>query len=226
MKINHLVDFVSLLAYDLWSSAEHPNWADHPAPLKNTAHNVNVISMIRYWLEHEMPASKINVGIPVYGNSWTIESPFKMDLPISANSGPTNKYTGIAGQMPFYDICSSIRDGGWQKFGNMRNNSVAVYAVSPVNNISSTRTWVGYDDVDTVRMKGEYVRKNGLGGAAVWDLSQDDFLNKCGSGPYPLTTTISQTLGIRSSSSSPHYATCLTVITVLLFLSNQHTSRV
>jgi hypothetical protein len=87
----------------------------------------------------------------------------------------------------FYDICSSIRDGGWQKFGNMRNNSVAVYAVSPVNNISSTRTWVGYDDFDTVRMKGEYVRKNGLGGAAVWDLSQDDFLNKCGNGPYVLT---------------------------------------
>ena len=227
---HQLVDFISLLSYDLWSSLEHPNWADHPAPLEKTGHNTNVASLINYWLEHEMPASKINLGVPLYGNSWTIQqSQSRMELPISANLGPTNKYTGVAGQIPYYEICSNVRDRGWKSFGNISINSSAIYAVSPVN--MSTYIWVGYDDVDTVKMKSEYVRKNGLGGVAIWDLSQDDFLNKCGNGPYNLSTTISRTLGIHSSpplqdtpssSSLPQcqqYMSFPTFITVLLALS-------
>lgn len=32
----------------------------------------------------------------------------------------------------------------------------------------------------------------------IWDSSQDDYLGKCGSGTYPLLTTISKGLGIVS----------------------------
>ena len=214
---HQLVDFISLLSYDLWSSLKHPDWADRPAPLNSTGHKVNVVSLINYWLKHEIPSSKINLGVPLYGHSWTIKQSLgRTGLSISADLGPTNKYTGVAGQIPYYEICSNVRDRGWKSFGNISINSSAIYAVSPVN--MSTYIWVGYDDVDTVKMKSEYVRKNGLGGVAIWDLSQDDFLNKCGNGPYNITTTISRTLGIHFSSSLPPLSSSLSVITFIIMV--------
>merc|ERR550519_1698190 len=55
--------------------------------------------------------------------------------------------------------------------------------------------WVGYDDVDTIRRKSEYVREMGLGGGMVWALDLDDFRNDCGEGPHPLMNAIKEVLG-------------------------------
>jgi len=38
--------------------------------------------------------------------------------------------------------------------------------------------WVGFDDVDTIAYKSEYVKKLGLGGAMIWALDLDDFANR------------------------------------------------
>ena len=52
--------------------------------------------------------------------------------------------------------------------------------------------WVGYDDVDIIRRKSEYIRDNGFGGGMIWALDFDDFNNICGDGEYPLLTAINQ----------------------------------
>jgi chitinase len=41
-------------------------------------------------------------------------------------------------------------------------------------------------------VKTQYVLDEQLGGAMVWDISTDDFHNKCGDGANPLMTTISE----------------------------------
>ena len=35
--------------------------------------------------------------------------------------------------------------------------------------------WVGYDTIDYVKMKANFINNNELGGAMFWDLSTDDF---------------------------------------------------
>jgi len=41
----------------------------------------------------------------------------------------------------------------------------------------SNNEWVGFDDVDTIQFKSDYVRAMGLGGAMIWALDLDDFRN-------------------------------------------------
>ncbi len=50
----------------------------------------------------------------------------------------------------------------------------------------------GYDDVETVQYKTNYVLENNLGGAMIWEITMDEFTNTCGGGKNPLMTAISQ----------------------------------
>ena len=55
--------------------------------------------------------------------------------------------------------------------------------------------WVGYDDVEIIRKKSEYIKDMGLGGGMVWALDLDDFTNRCGEGKHPLLRTIKDVIG-------------------------------
>lgn len=39
---------------------------------------------------------------------------------------------------------------------------------------ASTQEWISYDDPQSVRLKGEYIRSEGLAGGMFWELSQDN----------------------------------------------------
>jgi GH18 family chitinase len=41
--------------------------------------------------------------------------------------------------------------------------------------------WVGYDDINSVTTKVNYINRNNLGGAMFWSIEQDDYSGKCGS---------------------------------------------
>lgn len=220
MDFVNMVDFISVLAYDLWRSSQAFWEANHPAPLysSNVSDARTVDSLIHYWLEHDTPAVKLNLGIPMYGSSWTIPVSSKTEPPVSASWGPFNKHTGRIGQIPYFEICSNVKSGVWKVFGE-DNNSTGPFAVSgPVD--TNSKIWVGYDDVDMVTIKSEYIRNvRGLGGATVWDLSQDDFRNTCGKGAYQLTTAISRTLGIpRPKSSAAHKQSSLLLSTAAILI--------
>ena len=60
--------------------------------------------------------------------------------------------------------------------------------------------WVGFDDMEMIRYKSQYIRKMGLGGGMTWALDLDDFMNRCGQGYNPLMNTIKKVLGPRRTS--------------------------
>lgn len=53
--------------------------------------------------------------------------------------------------------------------------------------------WTSYDNLNTIAMKTDYIKKNKLGGAMIWTLDFDDFKGEfCGQGKYPLLSAINE----------------------------------
>ena len=81
--------------------------------------------------------------------------------------------------MKYNQICSKINNKeltrGWE------NTQKVPYAFSATK-------WIGYDDVQSVKIKADYIKKKGLGGAMFWNVDDDDYDNKCAEGKFPLIT--------------------------------------
>ncbi len=51
--------------------------------------------------------------------------------------------------------------------------------------------WIGFEDVQSLKEKVNYIKTRGLGGAMFWTLDLDDFNGQfCGQGKYPLINSV------------------------------------
>jgi len=49
--------------------------------------------------------------------------------------------------------------------------------------------WIGYDDVDSIRLKAQWINSMNLGGAMVWSIESDDFAGDYGN-KYPIISEV------------------------------------
>ena len=167
------------------------NYADHHAPLFKrpfdqwSTRHLNCDDAMSYWIRKGAPASKLIMGIPFYGRSFTLSYAQNSD-PRSTIRGGGKKgvYTEEKGFLAYYEVCSLIREGGWQQTTDP--------AGSPY--MYKGDQWIGYDDVHFVTQKMQYIRTKNLGGAMIWAIDLDDFQGVCGQ-KWPLLNAINQGLG-------------------------------
>jgi chitinase len=189
-SLNENVNFTNLRTFYFHGSWE-PTVADHHSPLLKRpweqTNNLNANFAVTYWTNLGLLASKINLGIPLFGLSWTLPRSLSSDSfipPATAEKvGPSEA------KMAFFEICSSVRKKGWEVFQDP-SQRIGPYAVSPTD----PKTWVGYDDPAMAIVKSQFILSKGLGGAFLWDISNDDFKDICGLGVNPITTAIYHTL--------------------------------
>jgi len=188
-NIDKYVDFYNLMTYDYHGSWE--TQADHHAPLyKRLWDKTNfwVDDTVSYWMSKGATSSKLILGIPTYGRSWTLSTSVTPPPAPDACAGTAGQYTAQTGFLAYYEICSAIQSGGWTVVTNPG------LLMGPYSYSLSTKQWVGYDDVNMAIHKTSYALSKGLGGVMVWDMSMDDFHNTCSAGVNPLMTAISNTL--------------------------------
>jgi chitinase len=139
-------------------------------------------------MEKGAPANKLVMGMPLYGQAFTLdkESENGLNAPAKAK-GKAGEFTRAAGFLAYYEICEKIKSPGWTVVEDAESR-MGPYAYQG-------RNWVGYDDVAMIKHKSEYIRKMGLAGGMVWALDLDDFKNRCGEGHHPLMNTIKSVLG-------------------------------
>jgi len=86
--------------------------------------------------------------------------------------------------LAYFEICTLLKEGGWKELQDE--------AGSPY--ILKDDQWIGYDTVDSILAKMEYVKSRGLGGVMIWAIELDDTNGICGP-ERPLMKAIHKGLG-------------------------------
>ncbi|XP_026474819.1 probable chitinase 10 [Ctenocephalides felis] len=186
-EIASYLDWIGIMSYDY-----HGQWdgkTGHIAPLLpypgDQYDYFNVDYTVRYWIKKGAPPEKLIMGIPTYGQSFTLSNPSNNGINAPSNGGgQPGEYTKTAGFLAFYEICENVHKNGWKVVRDPEGR-IGPYAYK--NN-----QWVSYDDVDEVKRKSALIRELGLGGGMIWALDLDDFRNNCGCGKNPLLSTLSE----------------------------------
>jgi GH18 family chitinase len=179
----------------------HGSWESFTglnAPLYNRSNEVedqgilNVDWAVNYWLMNGMPAEKLILGLAAYGRTFILTNSSNSKPGDAAKgAGRAGSQTGQDGFISYYEICEKLSQG-WIRVWQEEHK--APYAYSGVN-------WVGYDDIESLTIKVDYLKSKKLGGAMVWAIDLDDFSGTyCNQGKYPLITLIKSRLTFLTSS--------------------------
>ncbi|XP_030556134.1 probable chitinase 10 [Drosophila novamexicana] len=182
-------DWIAVMTYDF-----HGHWdkqTGHVAPLYYVEGDTNPYFngnySIHYWLDQGTPPSKLIMGMPLYGQSFTLANQNARSLnDKSIGPGQAGTYTRAGGFLAYYEICEKVSAGGWTVVRD-EEGRIGPFAYSG-------NQWVSYDDVADIRRKAQFVRGLRLGGGMVWALDLDDFRGRCGCGKHPLLRTLNQEL--------------------------------
>ncbi|KAK9891189.1 hypothetical protein WA026_013505 [Henosepilachna vigintioctopunctata] len=178
--VGKIVDFINVMTFDY-----HGNWdsyVGHSSPLYpshlDTGSNrlLNVNSGIEYWIQQGAPLSKIYISLASYGRCFTLANANNSSL-YAPTQGPCRPgpYTREAGTVGYNEICELYSD--YKRIWDDEQK---------VPHKIKDNQWIGYDDIESIKLKTEYAKSLGLQGFMVWSLDTDDFLGICGSGKYPL----------------------------------------
>jgi len=158
-----LVDSWHLMAYDYAGSWD--TITGHDANLYMSSSNpastdFDTTSAVTAYLAAGVTASKLIVGLPLYGRSF------------EETTGMGEAFTGIGTP----DNVGSFEAGVWDYKVLPRAGAIETYdsdVVGAYSYDSSTQELISYDNVEAVQTKAQYVRSNNLGGAFFWEASGD-----------------------------------------------------
>jgi len=147
------------MTYDIhgpWGS-----YSDFNAPLYNNddesfQYKISIDSSIKAWLNAGLPPDKLIVGVPFYG--------YKYDVLKNSDYGLYQKFTS-GNALSYESIVSDY----------ITNPEYASYfqEESLVPWLFNGSTFISYDDARSIALKAEYIKEQNLGGAMIWELSQD-----------------------------------------------------
>jgi hypothetical protein len=158
-KFQKYLDYVNLMTYDI-----HGPWdtySDFNSPLYNNddesyQYKISIDSSVKAWLNAGLPADKLVVGVPFYGYSYTVSK--------NANDGLYQKHTNGKALS-----CDTIR----KEYLSNPQYTKYFHDESLVPWLYNGKTFISYEDSQSVALKAEYIREQNLGGAMIWELSQD-----------------------------------------------------
>lgn len=155
--INKYMNWVSPMCFDYHGSWE--NFTGLHAALNDPRSNISTSYGIGSWIQAGVPAQKLVMGLPLYGRTWKLKDPDVNGIGAPAlGVGPGD------GVLTYNQIV---------KF-NMEGTAAVVFDATPVAYHSfAGDSWIGYDDVLSIKLKVQFAKSKGLGGYFFWAIGQD-----------------------------------------------------
>lgn len=181
-KIAGIVDWINLMTYDF-----HGGWettTNHNAPLyfsKNDPNNswgLTVKESVERYKAANVPMDKVTLGLPFYGKGWTgvdgggQNGEYQTAIPGSNGSFlPRGTWddaaSGITGIFDYGDLAANyINKKGYKRYWNDEAKVPFLYN-------QRTKSFISYDDRESIGHKTDFIESQDLGGAMIWDLSLD-----------------------------------------------------
>jgi chitinase len=165
-QIAPLLDHIFLMAYDMagsWSpvTASHaPLYADPASPVTPP---LSADLAVQGYLALGVPPEKLILGVPFYGKAWAGAEPDADGLYQSYDGLPNAE-----GSFTYRQLAADyLIDGGAVRHWSPAGQFPWLYR--PGDGL-----FITYDDAESLALKAAYVRAQGLGGAGLWEISQDD----------------------------------------------------
>ncbi|MDX1995884.1 MAG: glycoside hydrolase family 18 protein [bacterium] len=165
-RIHPLLDWINVMTYDMsggWSSVTgfaSPLYDSSATPAEGTSTD----TALRGYLAEGVPPEKLVMGVPFYGHGW---------------SGVADENNGL--HQPYEGRPQGTFEAGTFDYGDLAENYMEAYtrfwddtAQVPWLYSADEGVMITYDDPESLALKAEYVRENGLGGVMFWELSGDD----------------------------------------------------
>ena len=111
-KLSMYLDYIHLMTYDMHGSWE--SMADHHAPLYDrTAVNDNHTSdyTVNYWINNGADRSKLVLGVPIYGRSFTLTTSQHTPPAPASGGGTAGTITKEVGYLSYLELCLYIKNG-------------------------------------------------------------------------------------------------------------------
>ncbi|KAL5772801.1 hypothetical protein ACOSP7_012419 [Xanthoceras sorbifolium] len=158
-SVTQNLDWMSPMCFDYHGSWNTSFTGAHAA-LYDPKSNISTSYGLESWLRAGVPRSKLVMGLPLYGRSWTLKDPNLNQIGSPGSGvGP-----GDRGFMPLSKV---------EEF-NKKNGSTVKFDIETVSTYSfAGSTWIGYDDVLSTTTKIGFAQAHGLRGYFFWALSYE-----------------------------------------------------
>ncbi|CAN7939150.1 unnamed protein product, partial [Ixodes hexagonus] len=191
-EISRSLDLISIMGYDFFGAWDEYTGHNSPLRARESASEIekimNVEASIDFWISKGANVSKMVLGMPLYGRTFTLADPNNSGLrALTTGPGRAGPFTGEPGYQGYNEICLQLLSGGWKMTRDP-------YVGAPV--VVKDREWIGFDDVESLTAKVEFAMSKGLAGAMVWSIETDDFTGQCGGTVNPLLKAIHKALGL------------------------------
>ena len=160
-KLHVYLDWINIMSYDFFNSLT--STTGHHAGLYASEFAAptdrNADSSVRQHLASGIPPDKLVLGVAFYGRGFVGVKPL--------HNGLNQPYERYEGDHKYADLEDRfIGRQGFVRYWDER-------ARAPYLWNGTSKTFITYDDPQSIRAKADYVRDNRLGGMMFWELSQD-----------------------------------------------------
>jgi len=159
-KLVPYIDYWNIMSYDFHGSWGHAGFLSPLYPTSNDpvdGDKYNLQYSLNYWLQRGVPKANILMGIPCYGRAFATKS-------WGTKTDEKPMYNAIT-----YRQILPLLDAGWEKHWDDE-------ARVPWIGLPGTDQRISYEDPQSVRLKAQWAKNQGIGGVFFWEISQD-YLN-------------------------------------------------
>lgn len=160
-QVEKYVDYINVMTYDFtgrWSDTTGYNSNLYPDREKKAKHSIDQV--ITMYLDHEIDSKKLLLGVPAYSYGWKdvkskTDGAFSPGKPIDIDKTDLS-YKTIAK--------SYLNKNGYKRYYDDQAKTAYIY---------NGNTFISYEDKEALAEKVKYIKAKELGGAMVWEYSQD-----------------------------------------------------